>query len=128
MPFKGSLYLDTAQPSIKATLVEMSPANIKLMSGAADVVGENTKAITITPRASFAEGDYIESLTWFTNYGSRGIIGATIRNALCVTGLKWSVDDKKVATCDVEFKAHADAPGFSDELPIKYFIFLNDEA
>lgn len=128
VPFKGSLYLDTAQPSIKATLVEMSPANIKLMSGAADVTGEDTNAVTITPRATFEEGDYVGSLTWFTNYGSRGVIGATISNALCTSGLSWSVDDKKVATCDCEFKAHADSPGFSDSLPIKYFIFLNDEA
>lgn len=128
VPFKGSQFLDTAQPSIKATLVEMSPENIKLMSGAADVTGEDTNAITITPRATFKEGDYVSSLTWFTNYGSKGIIGATIVNALCVTGLNWAVNDKKIATCDVEFLAHADSPVFSDALPIKYFIFLNDEA
>lgn len=128
VPYKGSLFLDSAQPSIKATLVEMTPANIKLAAGAADISGENTTAIKITPRATFAEGDYVGSLTWFTNYGSKGIIGATIKNALCTTGMNWSVDDKKIATCDVEFRAHADSPVFSGALPIEYFIFLNGTA
>ena len=128
MPYKGSLYLDTAEPSIKATLVEMTPANIKLASGGADIEGEGTTAIKITPRASFSDEDYISNVTWFTNYGTKGIIGATIKNALCTTGMSWSVDDKKVATCDVEFRAHADAPGFSDTLPIEYFIYLNQAA
>lgn len=126
VPYKGSLFLNTAQPSIKATLVEMMPVNVKMMSGAADVTGDGTTAVKITPRATFVEGDYIDSLTWFTNYGDKGVIGATIKNALCVTGLNWSVDDKKVATCEVEFRAHADSPSFSDELPIEYFIFLNE--
>lgn len=126
IPYKGSTYLDTAQPSIKATLVEMTPGNIKLMSGAADVTGDGTQAVTIEPRATFQDGDYIDSVVWFTNYGTRGIIGACIENALCVSGLNWSVDDKKVATCNVEFKAHSATPVMSDNLPIKYFIFLNE--
>ena len=128
MPYKGGQYLDTAQPSIKATLVEMSPGNIKLMSGAADIEGEKTKAITIKPRATYQEGDYIDSVVWFTNYGTRGIIGAMIENALCTSGLNWSVDDKKIATCDVEFKAHSASPVLNDSLPITYFIYLNADA
>jgi hypothetical protein len=124
IPFKGSLYLDTAQPSIKATLVEMTPENIALASGAADVTGKDSKAIKITPRATFADGDYVGTLTWFTNYGTRGIIGATIKNALCTSGLSWSVDDKNIATAEVEFKAHSDSLVFTDALPIAYFIYL----
>lgn len=128
LPFVGETYLDTAQPSIKGTLVEMTPANIKRASGAADVTGEGTKAVTIKPRASFQPNDYLKNVVWFTNYGTEGIIGAVIDNALCTSGLNWSVDDKKVATCDVEFKAHSSSPVLSDELPIRYFIYLNAEA
>ena len=128
IPHMGAQYLDTAQPSFKATLVEMTPGNMKLMSGAADVEGEGTKAVTITPRASFKQSDYIKTVTWFTNYGTKGIIGATIDNALCVSGLNWKIDDKKVATADVEFMAHAASPVFSDGLPIHYFIYLNETA
>lgn len=128
IPFVGDSYLDTAQPSIACTLVEMTPANIKIASGAADVEGENTKAISIRPRATFQEKDYLPNVVWFTNYGTKGIIGAEIQNALCTTGMNWSVDDKKVATCNVEFKAHSASPVLSDNLPIRYFIYLNAEA
>lgn len=128
IPFVGDSYLDTAQPSIKCTLVEMTPANIKIASGAADVEGDGTKAITIKPRATFQQGDYLKNVVWFTNYGNKGIIGAVIDNALCTTGMNWSVDDKKVATCDVEFKAHSSSPILSDHLPIRYFIYLRSDA
>lgn len=127
IPFKGSLYLDTAQPSIKVTLVEMTPNNIVLASGAADIVGLGTKAVKIIPRATFNEGDYVGTLTWFTNYGTRGIIGATVKNALCTTGLNWSVDDKNIATAEVEFMAHSDSLVFTDELPIEYFIYYKTD-
>lgn len=125
IPYKGSVYLDTAQPSISATLVEMSPKNIKLASGAADITGESTKAIKITPRATFQEDDYVGTLVWFTNFGTRGIICAVLKNALCTSGLQWSVDDNDIATADVEFMAHADSPVFTDALPIEYYVFLN---
>lgn len=127
IPFVGDSFLDTAAPGIKCTLVEMTPSNIKVMSGAADVTGEDTSLIKIQPRATFQEGDYLPNVVWFTNYGTKGIIGAVLFNALCTTGLNWSVDDKKVATCSVEFKGHADSITLDDNLPIYYFIALNDE-
>lgn len=125
-PTVGQSFPDTAEPSISATLVEMTPANIKLTSGVADVTGEGTTAITIQPRATIKEGDYLPNVIWFTNYANKGIIGAVIDNALCTTGMNWSVDDKKIATCKVEFKAHSKSLLFNDDLPIRYFLYLNE--
>jgi hypothetical protein len=121
MPWKGAQWLDTAQPSIKATLVEMTAENIGLASGAIEksTTGNIT---TIKPKTTYALTDY-HTITWFTNYGTDGIIAVTLKNALCTTGLNWKIDDKAVATCDVEFLGHADDPIASDYLPIEYMIY-----
>lgn len=121
MPWKGAQWLDTAQPSIKATLVEMTAENIGLASGAvAKTTASNVT--TIKPKTTYALTDY-HTITWFTNYGTDGIIAVTLKNALCTTGLNWKIDDKAVATCDVEFLGHADDPIASDYLPIEYMIY-----
>lgn len=122
IPWKGGQYLDSAQPSIKTKLVEMKPTNLKLSSGAADISDEATNAVTIKPRATYSLEDY-HTVIWFTNYGNEGIVAVILKNAICTTGLNWTVDDKKVATCDVEFKGHADDPLATDYLPIEYMIF-----
>nr|MBR4281675.1 hypothetical protein [Clostridia bacterium] len=122
MAWKGANWLESAQPSIKAKLVQMKPGNIKVSSGAADIEGEDTDAIKIKPRTSYKDDDY-HSVLWFTNYGTNALICAYFKNALCVSGLKWTIDDKKVATCDVEFRAHADSPISTDYLPVEYYIF-----
>lgn len=121
-PWKGGQYLDSAQPSIKAKLVEMKPTNLQLSSGAADIEGGDTNVVTIKPRATYGLNDY-RTIIWFTNYGNEGIVAVILKNAICTTGLNWTVDDKKVATCDVEFKGHADDPLATDYLPIEYKIF-----
>lgn len=123
IPFKGETHLDSAAPAIKGTIVEMTPRNIKLMSGAADITGEDGTAITIQPRATFQPGDYFDNAVWFTNLGDEGIICAEIDNALCVSGLSWSAKDKGIATAAIELRAHSDSPVLDDKLPIRYHIF-----
>lgn len=120
IPWKGAQWLDSAQPSIKAKLVQMNKMNLKLGSGAADVSG--TTVTKILPRTTYASDDY-HKIVWVTNYGEDGLIAVVLKNALCTTGLKWSIDDKKVATCDVEFLGHADDAVTTDYLPIEYYIF-----
>lgn len=120
---KGAQWLSTAKPSIKAKLVQMNPENISLASGGADVTTSG-KATWIKPRTTYKDEDY-HNLLWFTNYGTEGIIGTIMYNALCVSGLKWTFDDKKVGTCDVEFHGHADNIVANDYLPMEHFIFLS---
>lgn len=122
MPWVGGSYLDTAQPTIKTKLVEMKPRNLQLSSGAADISGEETDVITVKPRTTYGLDDY-HTIVWFTNYGNEAIVAVILKNAICTTGLNWTVDDKKVATCDVEFRGHAADPLATDFLPIEYRIY-----
>lgn len=127
IPRKGAQWLDSAEPGIKAKLVQMRPNNIKLASGGADITGANTNAIWIKPRSTYKDADY-NHILWFTNYGSDGIIGTIMYNALCISGLKWQFDDKKVGTSDVEFRGHASSITDNDFLPMEHFIFKSATA
>lgn len=126
MPFKGSNYFETCQPMLKASLVEMRATNLQLASGSAKLTIATTKMYeNVQPYASYADEDYLENVTWFTNYGNNGIIGVTLKNALCISGMNWKIGDKGIASCDVEFRAHSGNALMNDQLPINYFIYYN---
>lgn len=122
-PWVGDEYLDTARPSIKAKVVEMKESTLKHVAGAAEVTGSNTKVVTIKPKATYDLSDY-KTVHWLTNLGADGVILVTLKNALCVSGLNWSIDDKKIATADVEFVAHASDPTDIEYLPMECQLYL----
>lgn len=121
MPFVGSKRPDTAEAKITGTLVEYTPDNVKDVLGVADKTGEGAK-ITVQPRFSIKQGDYIPSLVWVGNHGSDGIVLVELKNALCTTGLNTQTTDKDVGTLPFEFVGHADDVS-STELPIKILFF-----
>lgn len=121
MPFKGEKRLSSADCVVSGTLVEMTPDNVKDVLGLADKSGEGTK-ITVQPRFSIHEGDYIDHLIWVGNLGSDGLYLVDLKNALCTTGLSTQTTDKDVGTLPFEFHGHADSVS-STELPITYLFF-----
>lgn len=126
MSFKGAKHLSTADCIISGTLVEMTPDNVKNVLALADKEGEGAK-ISVKPRFSIKEGDYIDSLVWVGNLGSDGLYLVELKNALCTTGLSTQTTDKDVGTLPFEFHGHAD--DVSDtELPISYWFFRSSGA
>lgn len=123
IPWVGDQHLDTAAPSIKAKVVEMKETSIQRMAGTADVTGSGSKVITIKPKSDYDVADY-KTVHWLTNLGADGVILVTLKNALCVSGLNWSIDDKKIATADVEFVAHASDPTDTEYLPMECQLYL----
>lgn len=121
MPFKGEKRLSSADCVVSGTLVEMTPDNVKDVLGLADKTGSGTK-ITVQPRFSIKEGDYIEHLVWVGNLGSDGLYLIDLKNALCTTGLSTQTTDKDVGTLPFEFHGHADDVSSTD-LPITYLFF-----
>ena len=118
IPWVGDQFLDTARPSIKARVVEMKESTVQRMAGTADVTGAGSKVITIKPKADYDVSDY-KTVHWLTNLGADGVILVTLKNALCVSGLNWSINDKQIATADVEFVAHASDPTDIEYLPME---------
>lgn len=118
MAYKGDKYLDTAEPKVSFTLLEMTPANVKAASSAADLSG--TGKITVQPRASIKAGDYYKNLVFVTMIGHEGLYVVEMDNALCTKGLDFSSGDKKVGQLAVEFSGHKEDPTQVDTLPIRY--------
>lgn len=126
MPFKGDKFLDTAEPKISFTLLEMTPANVKAASTAADKSGASPHII-VKPRASIQASDYLTNVVFATMIGTEGIYVAELKNALCTKGLDLSTADKAVGKIAVEFTGHKDDPKSLDYLPIEYHFFAATE-
>lgn len=128
MPYVGDKFLDTAEPKISFTLLEMTPENVVLASAAADVDTSVATKTVITPRATVKKGDYHENLVFVTMVGTDGLYVAVQENALCTKGLDLSTADKNVAKLAVEFTAHKNDPNSRDTLPQRYFFLRNAAA
>ena len=128
MPYVGDKFLDTAEPKISFTLLEMTPENVKLASAAADVNTDVATKTVITPRATVKKGDYHTNLVFVTMVGTDGLYVAVQENALCTKGLDLSTADKNVAKLAVEFTAHKNDPTSQDTLPQRYFFLRNAAA
>ena len=130
LPFKGQNQVDTAEPKMTGTLVELTPKNVKAVSGAADLTTDPTKTniTTVQPRASIKEGDYYDTVMFVGNQGSDGLFVCIMQNALCTSGINSQTGDKAVGTLPFEFTAHSASPTFTDTLPIKYLFFKKASA
>ena len=127
MPFKGDKFLDTAEPKISCTMLEFTPENFIVASGAADKTGTGAK-VTVTPRASYKNSDYKTNVVWATMVGHEGIYVAELLNALCTKGVDLSAGDKAVSKLAVEFTGHQGDPTKLDKLPINYYFFAAAQA
>lgn len=123
MPWVGDQYLDSAAPFIRAKIVEMKDSAIQRMAGTAEVTGTGTNVLTIRPKADYDLSDY-KTVHWLTNLGAEGVILVTLKNALCVSGLNWAIAEKRIATANVEFVAHASDPTDTEYLPMECKMYL----
>ena len=127
MPWKGDKFLDTAEPKMTFTLLEMTPDNMKRASAAADIVKSSETKTTVNPRATIKEGDYHKNIVFVTMVGTDGLYVAVQKNALCTKGVDISTADKAVAKLAVEFMAHQENPNDYDKLP-QYYFFVKKSA
>lgn len=121
-PFVGQSQVDKAEPKISGTIVEITPENIKLVSGAADKSGTGNKII-VQPRASIKKGDYLGSVIYIGNKGDNNLWACVLKNALCKSGMNAQTVDKGIMTVPFEFEGHSDSAVYTDELPITYYFF-----
>lgn len=127
LPFKGQYQVDTVEPKMTGTLVELTPDNVKAVSGAADLTTAN-KITTVQPRATVKEGDYFDTILFVGNQGADGLFVCIMENALCTTGINSQTSDKAVGTLPFEFTAHSASVTFTDTLPVKYMFFAKATA
>ncbi len=103
--FVGSTIIDGWTIKLSATLLEISPENLKTaLPGAATVTAG--KKTTLTLSNNVADSDYIKNLIWIGDIGE-GYLLIDLQNALNTTGITLTFTDKGEGTLPVEFTAHA---------------------
>lgn len=127
IPFKGSTRFAGAAPKMTGTLVEFRPTNIKIVSGNADITGENTNVITVQPKASIKKDSYLDNVVFVGDNGEDGLYLAELKNAICTSGINMQTADKDIGTSPFEFSGHNDSPTANDTLPVKYMFFKSSK-
>lgn len=128
IPFKGSTRFSGATPKMTGTLVEFRPTNVKIVSGSAEMSGENTNVITIQPKASISPDMYLDNVVFIGDNGADGLYLAELKNAVCTSGINMQTADKDIGTSPFEFSGHNNSPTATDILPIKYLFFKSSNA
>lgn len=123
MPFKGSRRFAGAEPKMTGTLVQIRPKNVKTVSGAANIAGENTNVVTVQPIADIPKDAYMTNVVWVGCLGEDGYYLVELKNAICTSGVNFQTVDKNIGTLPFEFVGNADSPVHTNELPIKYLFF-----
>lgn len=123
MSYKGEERFSGAVPKMTGTLVEFTPANVRAISGAAEVDDKDKAKIKVQPKATIQSGHYFSNIVFVANNGPDGLYVAEMKNAMSVSGMNSQSADQDIATLPFEFVAHSDSPVFTDDLPLTYWFF-----
>ena len=122
-PIVGSTVNDMWTVKLTGTMKECRPENFKDALICADM--ETNEAGTITKikvRTDVRESDYIPSLCWVGDT-SRGFVLIDLKNALNLTGAKFTFTDKGEGTLPFEFQAHAKDLTDMEYAPVEIVFF-----
>lgn len=105
---KGLEALDSWEVTIKANVIEVSEASIRMSLCAADVDTEsNDEYDIIKGRNNIELSDYIDNVTWVgTLSGSNKPVIIVVKNALDTEGLTLQTQDKNQAVIATTFSGH----------------------
>lgn len=124
--FKGGRFVDSADAYLNDTLLEITPDNLKLALGTADVVVDSTtgsEKTTITMHTAIDEDDYLENIVWVGDTAEEGFICIVLYNALNTADFSITFADKNEGTIPVEFHAHQDEVDDYDQAPFEIIKF-----
>lgn len=121
-PFVGGNFVDSVDANLTATLVEITPENIKLSLGSADVTTSG-QVTTIKMHTAIEETDYIESIAWIGDISDGRYVVIVLKNALNTADFSLTFSDKSEGTIPLELHAHQANVDDYDEAPyeIKFF-------
>lgn len=121
-PFKGGKFVDSIDPSLSTSIVEMTVENLKMALGTGRSTGSSPKT-TITMDTAIDDSDYIDTLTWYGDLADGGYVAITLFNALNTSDLNMTFTDKGEAVIPVEFHAHQDDVNDYDSAPFEIVFF-----
>lgn len=124
--FKGGRFVDSADAYLNDTLLEITPDNLKLALGTADVTVDSTtgsEMTTIKMHTAIDDDDYLENIVWVGDTAEEGFICIVLYNALNTADFSITFADKNEGTIPVEFHAHQEEVDDYDEAPFEIIKF-----
>lgn len=121
----GSTVNDMWTVKLTGTMKECRPENFKdaLICADLETSGNVTK---IKVRTDIKAEDYIDSLCWVGDT-SKGFVLIELKNALNLTGAKFTFTDKGEGTLPFEFQAHAKNLADMEYAPVEIVFFDAEE-
>lgn len=119
--FVGDTVIDKVEGIMTGTLLEMTPENMAMALGSADVkkIGGKT---TVTMRSRIQSSDY-KTLCWVGEKKGGGLMLLGLKNALATTGVTFTFRDKDQGTLPFELRAHQDNVTDFDNAPFDIVFF-----
>ena len=103
--FVGGNFVDSADANLSTTLLEVTPANIKMLLG----TGQSTtsgKKTTIRMKTAIDPESYLTNVVWVGDISDGGYVLIALKNALNTADFSLTYTDKGEGTLAAEFHAH----------------------
>lgn len=120
--FKGGRFIDSADAKLSTTLIELTPGNLQIALGSADVTTSGSKT-TIKMRTEIKDTDYLTNIVWVGNIADGSLVAIVLYNAFNTADFSLTYTDKGEGTLAVEFHAHQDDVDDYDEAPFEIIKF-----
>ena len=123
-PFKGSDFVDSVDAYLSGTLLEVVPANFKMLLATGDTATSGKKT-TVTMHTQPVAADYITHLCWVGDLADGRCVLIELDNAFNTADFSLTFTDKGEGTMSFEFHARQAAVTDYDNAPFRVVFFDN---
>lgn len=123
--FKGADFVDSADAYLSGTLLEVTPANWKLLLGTGDISTSGKKTTLTMHTAVNKSTDYITHLAWVGDIADGRTVLIELDNAFNTQDFSFTFTDKGEGTFTFEFHARQADVNDYDNAPFRVVFFDN---
>ena len=116
--------VDSWECSLATTMVDVTPAGVKLGLGAADI--DSNDQTRITPRSSLRLSDFTPSIWWVGDRADGGFFAIQMLNALSTEGFSLQKTKKGKGTIGLTIKGHFSMNAV-DTVPMNFYVVEGDD-
>lgn len=117
--------LDSWECGLATTIVDVTPAGVKLGLGAADI--DSNDSTRITPRSTLKLSDFTPSIWWVGDRADGGFFAIQMLNALSTDGFSLQTTKKGKGTMSLNIMGHFSMNAI-DTVPMNFYVVEGDDS
>lgn len=117
--------LDSWECGLATTIVDVTPAGVKLGLGAADI--DSNDSTRITPRSTLKLSDFTPSIWWVGDRADGGFFAIQMLNALSTEGFSLQTTKKGKGTMSLNIMGHFSMNAI-DTVPMNFYVVEGDDS